>query len=432
MALRAGVGKRDITPPVGTPLAGRPRAYLSHSVHDSLWAKAIYIESGDTRALLISADLLLLERAFATGVREAISGYLRTPMEAVVLCTTHTHSGPGVGDWFPWEGREAYEEGLRRQIVEAAQEAQAAAAPASVFYASSRREGLSHNRRFVTRAGPVVTHPGSEDGALHPDGPVDPEIQAVLVTGEGDRPIAVLVGFACHPTAMGWKEGAISADYPCWIEREVKGGFGDRVEMLFFSGALGDVSDGGSPTVRLKTLGSGLAEKIGREVGREAVQALKERRVEVSSELVTAHTEARLPTIDMGPERRRWAGEVLKTPEGRPGWQVRDARMVLEMWRSWPGEIETGCPLVAVGELAFYGIPGELFCWYGLQLKAHSRFRHPFVLGLANDRIGYIADRVFPTKDIFDAPLNFEDRRLGERDDAGERLVRAALRLGNG
>jgi hypothetical protein len=105
--------------------------------------------------------------------------------------------------------------------------------------------------------------------------------------------------------------------------------------------------------------------------------------------------------------------------------------MVLEMWRSWPEEIETGCPLVAVGELAFYGIPGELFCWYGMQLKARSRFRHPFVLGLANDRVGYIADRVFPTKDIFDAPLSFADRRFGERDDAGERLVRAALRLGD-
>jgi len=417
--LRAGVGKRDITPPAGTPLAGRPRAYPSHRIHDPLRAKAIYLESGETRALLISADLLLLERAFATGVREAISGHLRMPVEAVVLCTTHTHSGPGVGDWFPWEGREDYEEGLRRKIAEAAQEAQAAAAPAAIFYASSRREDLSHNRRFVTRAGPVVTHPGPEDGALRPDGPVDPEIQAVLVAGEGDRPIAVLVGFACHPTAMGWKEGAISADYPHWIEQEVKHGFGDEVEMLFFSGALGDVSDGASPTARLKTLGSDLAEKIGRAVGREAVQTLRDRRVEVAPELVTAQAEARLPTIDMGPERRRWAEEVLRTPEGRAGWQVRDARMVLEMWRSWPEEVEAGCPLVAVGELALYGIPGELFCWYGLHLKARSRFRHPFILGLANDRIGYIADRVFPTKDIFDAPLNFADRRFGERDDAG-------------
>lgn len=430
MALRAGVGKQEITPPVGVPLAGRPRAYPSHSVHDPLWVKAIYFASEDRRAILVSADLVLLERPFATEVRETISRRLKMPLEAVVLCVTHSHSGPSVG-WSPWEGQEVYEEGMRRKIVEAAQEAQAAAAPASVFYASSRREDLSHNRRFLTQAGPVVTHPGPDDGALYPDGPIDPEIQAALVRGEQNRPLAVLVGFTCHPTAMGWKEGAISADYPYWIEREIKGAFGGPVEMLFFSGALGDVGEGGDWRARAGELGTSLAGRIGSEVGREAVQALKTRKGEVSSELVTAYTEVGVPTIDMGLERRRWAAEVLDAPAGRPDWQVRDARMVLGMWQSWPDEIETGCPLVAVGELAFYGIPGELFCWYGLQLKAHSRFRHPFILGLANDRIGYIADRVFLTKDIFDVPLNFADRRFGQKDDAGERVVRAALRLGN-
>ena len=103
--------------------------------------------------------------------------------------------------------------------------------------------------------------------------------------------------------------------------------------------------------------------------------------------------------------------------------------MVLERWREWPDEIEAKIPLVAIGDLAFYGIPGELFCWYGLQLKAHSRFRHPFVLGLANGRIGYIADRVFPTKDSFNIPLDFAQRSFGKKDDAGERMVRAALSM---
>ena len=430
MIFCSGVGKREITPSVGTPLAGRPSTYLSSHINDPLWAKAVYFEIDETRAVLISVDLVLLERSFSAGVREEIAQRLNLPVEAAVLCATHTHTGPSVG-WSPWEGQEAYEERLRRKLVEAAQEAQATAAPSSVFYAASRREDLSHNRRFVMRDGSVVTHPGPEDGALYPDGPIDPEIQAALVAGEGGRPLAVLVGFTCHPTAMGWKEGAISADYPCWIEREIKGAFGDSAEMLFFSGALGDVGEGGDWRTRAGELGPGLAGRIGGEVGREVVQALKTRRVAVSPELVTAYTEVRLPTLDMGPERRRWAEGVLETPSGRPDWQVRDARMVLEMGRSWPEAIETGLPMVAIGELAFYGIPGELFCWYGLQLKAHARFCHPFLLGLANDRIGYIADRVFPTKDIFDVPLNFAERRFGEREDAGERLVRAALRLGN-
>ena len=103
--------------------------------------------------------------------------------------------------------------------------------------------------------------------------------------------------------------------------------------------------------------------------------------------------------------------------------------MILEMRREWPDEITTSVPLVAIGDLAFYGIPGELFCWYGMQLKARSRFRFPFVLGLANGRIGYIAERVFPTKDSFDTPLDLTQRTFGQLDDAGERMIRAALTL---
>jgi len=121
---------------------------------------------------------------------------------------------------------------------------------------------------------------------------------------------------------------------------------------------------------------------------------------------------------------------VLEAPTDRPSWAVRDARLVLDIWPEWPDEIAAGVPLVAVGDLAFYGIPGEMGCWYGLQLKAQSRYCFPFVLGLANGRIGYIADRVFPTKDIFNVPLRFADRRFGEVDDAGERIVRTALSLG--
>ena len=422
MSLLAGIGKQDITPPIGASLAGMPTARGSNRMHDPLWVRAIYFEQGDTRAVLLSMDLASLSPPYAEAQRKAIAEQLGIPLDAVVLCTTHTHFGPGREGW---EGHEAYWGDVERKIVEAAQDAQRAALPVSVSYAASRRDDLSHNRRYVLADGSAVTHPGRKDDALHTDGPTDPEIQAVLVSDGQGHPLSVIAGFACHPTSMRWTD-AISADYPYWIEQEVKQGLGDDVEMLFFCGALGDVADGDAQT-RSQHSGSSLAEKIGSEVGREVVRALKTDVVEISGALSIASADASLPTLDMGPKRQAWAEEVLKTPEGRPGWQVRDARMILRIWREWPDEIQVKVPLIAFGELGFYGVPGELFCWYGLQLKAQSRFRYPFVLGLANGRIGYIADRVFPTKDSFNTPLNFAQRRFGDIDDAGERLVRAAL-----
>jgi len=424
MTLLAGSGTRDITPPIGASLAGMPTERGSARVNDPLLVKAIYFEQDDRRAVLLSMDIASLAPPLAEERRREIAHRLDVPLEAVVLCTTHTHFGPGRGDW---EGHGAYWEAVDRSLLDAARDAQKTAAPASVTYAAARRDDLSHNRRFVVEGGSVVTHAGLKDNVLRPDGPIDPEIQAVLVSGECGRPMAAVVGFACHPTAMRWSD-AVSADYPCWIEREVKQGFGDEVDVLFFSGALGDVADGTAAT-RRQANGCDLAEHIGSEVGRDAVRALRQSATHITGDLCTSSTEVAVPTIGMGRERRRWAEEVLETPGGRPGWQVRDARMILEMWREWPDEITTSVPLVAIGDLAFYGIPGELFCWYGMQLKARSRFRFPFVLGLANGRIGYIADRVFPTKDSFDTPLDLTQRTFGQLDDAGERMIRAALTL---
>lgn len=429
MVFRSGVGKREITPPVGTPLAGRPRTFPSSGVHDPLWVKAVYLEEGSTVALLASVDLILLGGAFTERVREAVSLKLGASHQAVILCATHTHTGPAVG-WSPWEGQSAYEEELSRKILEAALDARAAAVPASLAYGEARREDLSHNRRMVMRNGRVVTHPGPDEDAVCADGPIDPRIQALQIGDTRGVPLAVLVGFACHATTMGWKEGTISADYPFWIGREIAEAFGEGVETLFFAGAMGDIGEGGDWLSRSDSLGSGLAGRIGGEIGREAIRALRTGAVEVSPRMVLDYAEVGLPAVDMGPGRREWAEGVLSAPDGRHGWEVRDARMVLEMWPTWPDEVLAGCPLIALGDVAFYGVPGELFCWYGLQLRARSPFRHPFILGLANDRVGYIADRVFPTKDVFDLPLDFATREFGRSGDAGERLVRTAIGLG--
>jgi len=46
-----------------------------------------------------------------------------------------------------------------------------------------------------------------------------------------------------------------------------------------------------------------------------------------------------------------------------------------------------------LGEVAFVGVPGELFARLGLAIRRRSPFRHTHVLGLVNGEIGYIPDR---------------------------------------
>lgn len=39
------------------------------------------------------------------------------------------------------------------------------------------------------------------------------------------------------------------------------------------------------------------------------------------------------------------------------------------------------------------GVPGELFGKLGIEIKRRSPFRYTYVIGLANDYIGYIPDK---------------------------------------
>ncbi len=83
--LLVGVAEVDITPPVGTLLAGSLKPRASVGVGNPLYAKAIVLESGGTRLAYIALDLISVERGFggdealalasqATGIPETHRG----------------------------------------------------------------------------------------------------------------------------------------------------------------------------------------------------------------------------------------------------------------------------------------------------------------------------------------------------------------------
>jgi hypothetical protein len=48
--------------------------------------------------------------------------------------------------------------------------------------------------------------------------------------------------------------------------------------------------------------------------------------------------------------------------------------------------------VVLVGDIAFVGVPGGLFAELGNEIKRLSPFRYTYVVGLANDYLGYFPD----------------------------------------
>ena len=91
-AMEAGAAKVEITPELGTPLAGsyQRMGRGATAVHDPFYVRALYLEDGETQVFLVSADLA----AISPELREAVleRPLHDVPRENVFLTATHTMS----------------------------------------------------------------------------------------------------------------------------------------------------------------------------------------------------------------------------------------------------------------------------------------------------------------------------------------------------
>ena len=95
--LLAGIGKSDITPPLGTPLAGygaragRP----STGVHDPTEARAIVIDNGSEKVAFVAVDHLGYDHAMVERIRSIASKATGIQPDRIFIMSSHTHSGGG-------------------------------------------------------------------------------------------------------------------------------------------------------------------------------------------------------------------------------------------------------------------------------------------------------------------------------------------------
>jgi hypothetical protein len=97
--MKAGFGRADITPRVGVELSGFGPFLCRHSIgiRDRLWARAVAFEEKGRTVLLISCDLIGVTLAITEQVRARIRTRAGLDDDAILVCATHTHSGPNTG-----------------------------------------------------------------------------------------------------------------------------------------------------------------------------------------------------------------------------------------------------------------------------------------------------------------------------------------------
>jgi neutral ceramidase len=91
---KTGAAWVDITPKLSTPMAGYYSERGAEGTHDSLKAKAIVIEAGETKAALVALDLISTLRSTVEEARIIIEQETGIPGKNVMISATHSHTGP--------------------------------------------------------------------------------------------------------------------------------------------------------------------------------------------------------------------------------------------------------------------------------------------------------------------------------------------------
>ncbi len=388
--LNAGVAEVDITPPVGVELAGGAFGPARGVLHP-LKARALVLESGPARLVLISCDLLGFDADYATAVRRDVAAACETPPEAVMLAATHTHGGPATMTLRNW-GRpdEAYRTELAEKLVAAASRAWADAERARAGAASIACPGVTVNR------------------VLGEVGPTDDRLGLVRIDREGGGPLAVLVDFACHPVNLH-STGLITPDFPHFVEAELRRGLGPDVAVLYLTGAAGDLNPANFGPDRTEARA---CETAGR-IAAAALDVFPAIRPDASPRLAHATAEVEVPLAPLPPaeelaamalEARRLMDEMPEKSatnwdyakyKTRAEW-AEEARRTIESGRT---ETARRVPLqaFAIGDAALVGLPGEPFAELGLEVARSRAFAEPMVVALANGAMGY-----FPTRAAYE------------------------------
>lgn len=398
--IKAGFGSVEITPPIGCALQGYFLPRVSEKIHDPLFANAMVVDNGNQRICLVSCDLICVNKEVVQEARTIVKGKTGIEEDKIIICGTHTHTGPVVDDEDPvlpgWENSRDLKwlSILPHYISSAVIQATKSMSETGVACMSGYEDKVSFNRRYLMKDGTVKTNPdiGAPD-IVKPAGPIDPEV-GVLAFGEGFSKISgVIVNFALHLDNIGGNY--ISADFPGVMKKTIKTILGEPAGFIYTSGAMGNINHRDVTRDKAKTYEYfEHASRIGRILGSEVLKTVSRmenfsRDIKIGGTKITV----RLPLKEYNDESLAKARRAVFAEGSLHNLEYLSGLAILRASTLGKGEVTTEMAAIRIGDTAFVSIPGEYFVELGLYIKKHSPFHRTFIVELGLDSFGYIAHK---------------------------------------
>lgn len=401
--LRVGFARVDITPPLGSPLAGYYEARHADGVLDPIELNALAFCDGNNTVVLIVGDLLYVTEMAATPIREKVSAAVGISAENVIVQGLHQHTSVRVGErgtFYTDSLRDAaYLDVLYRKYCDVARMAIDDLHGATVGVAENETAvPLSFVRRFRMKDGSLRTNPGRLNGDVsHPIGEADNTVRLVRFFREDANDIA-LVNFSTHPDVINGNK--ISADWPGFVRRITEKEL-PNVHCVLVNGCQGDTNhiDISKPDLGMTNY------DYSRFMGQIIVDTLLplwENTNSICATPIRAHVEMQyIPTNTVGMDEVEKFKKIAADYEAGllPDLSLDDCGEFERISTLYEEKLFQKVPVTAVrmGDMGIFGFGGEPFTQYA----ADVREAHPdlFLIAacLVNGGEGYL-----PTKEAFD------------------------------
>ena len=380
---KIGIASIDITPQHPVWLTGYGnRDHRSEGVYQSLTAGAISIAGDTDEVLILTADLIGYDLAYAAGAKNRIAESTGLLPRQVVLTATHTHCAPFFYPMaMPGEVEQGYAEFLLNQFVQVAVSAKSQQTEGAVRFSRGHSE-FGVNRRLPDGTGGVLFAP-------NPDGPMDRDLDTLWFSNAGGEPIGSLTIFGCHPTSRGGY--IIGRDYPGFLCRALSKQ--TQAPSFFSTGCAGNIrpwfksENNGFNTPSLEEL-----EAASRQIADEVIQSRKDATPVNTDGLCVTSEFHHLPYAEqpdddtfrdkvenhINPLIKHWASEMLKLSEagGLPS--------------SCPQEIQ----VVQFNEdIRAIFLGGEVLTEVGLHIKSALQPVTTITVAYSNGLIAYVPGR---------------------------------------
>ncbi|MCK5821856.1 MAG: hypothetical protein KAH17_08215 [Bacteroidales bacterium] len=375
-------------------IAGFSQARAANGVHDDVWARTVVFDDGTSRFALVSLDAIGFRHDDVIDVREMIPD--EAGIDYAIISSTHTHeSNDLIGIW----GMSPFKSGVNSEHM---QYVKSQAVKSIVEAVSKLRPAKLTIAQDLT---------GAEDLLMDTREPIvmDSGLRMIqAIDSETNENLGVLLAWANHPETLWSDNLLISSDFPHYFRDCVENGVydGDSLVMpgiggtaVYINGAIGGLmTTRGSMSIKGPFSDTTYVEPNfekakaqGQKLALLALEALSQPDTIIEKANISLRAKTLLLPLDNNMFRLAAALGVLDF--GMTGWF----------------NIRSEIAAFSIGPASFLCIPGEIYPEIingGIETPEGQDFKtgivetpplrelmpgeFQFIIGLANDEIGYI------------------------------------------